>query len=271
MGPQNRRRRCSFISSHSHGCRLEALESRTLLSTAVMSGRPLPTVSVGSAASVFLSESTDQAAFGAGITFVAHVLSSDGSSTDGTLIDFVDNTSAGPVVVGTQKLTNNSAMFTWSTGLAGTHSITAQLETGQAITGGGSVPQDVTIAKAETVTTLAEVGGSVVATVTFGGVPAIGGSVSFFEGTKVLGTVRVLAEGTAAIPVSGWRPGTHAIVAAYNGTGQLGTSTSAELEVTINGALNGGQGSRGVGSHGRGHWAAPVESAAVRVHRVKKK
>src|SRR6202012_590733 len=105
---------------------------------------------------------------------------------------------------------------------------------------------------------------TLVATISGGGSAASGGSVSFFEGTKLLGTVRVSAGGTASLPVSALRGGSHSIVAAYNGSSQLLPSTSGELTVVVGGSAPAVGSHAVVVPHGRGHWALPVETPAVR-------
>ena len=258
MGPH---RRCSCTRFDRFVSRLESLESRVLLS-GTSTARPLPADVGEASASIFLSESTDQSSVGAPVSFVAHVNSSQ--NPDGCAIDFVDNTAGRAVVIGSQTVSNGAARFTWSGGATGLHEISAQLEAGQAIAGAASAPQALTIAQGSTTTTLAQTGAMLVATISANGTPASGGSVSFFEGTKLLGTVRVAANGTAAVSVSAFLAGSHGIVAAYNGSSQLAPSTSGELMVLVGGSAP-AVGSRAVVvPHGRGHWALPVETPAVK-------
>lgn len=259
MGPRRRFR----IQPGFSVCRFEALESRVLLS-GTGAVRPLPREVGGNLASVFLSESTDQAAAGTAVNFVAHVVSSQ--SADGCVVDFVDNTAARAVVIGSGTVRNGAASFSWGNGLAGAHQITAQLEAGQVVAGMPSAAQFVTISKGATSTGLVQVGATLVATVSVGDLPASGGTVSFFEGTTLLGTVGVKGDGAAVFSLASLKAGAHAIVAAFNGTSQLLPSTSTELVVVMGGSSRGGGSHAGIVPHGRGHWALPmvVERPAAR-------
>ena len=233
-----------------------------MLLSGTSTARPLPADVGETFASVFLSESTDQCSVGQPVSFVAHVNSSQ--NADGCVIDFVDNRAGGAVVIGSQTVSNGAASFTWSGGVTGSHEIFAQLEAGQAVAGTASAPQTLTIGKASTSTALVQVGAMLVATISVNGAPASGGSVSFFEGTTLLGTVQVRADGTAPLPVSVLRAGTHGIVAAYNGSSQLLPSISGELMVVVGGTPHAVVSHPVIVPHGRGVWALPVELPAVK-------
>jgi hypothetical protein len=59
------------------------------------------------------------------------------------------------------------------------------------------------------------------------------GTVSFQEGTTVLGTAQLNSAGVATFTTSALSVGTHAIVATYNGDVSFGTSTSTPLSQTV--------------------------------------
>jgi uncharacterized repeat protein (TIGR01451 family) len=64
-----------------------------------------------------------------------------------------------------------------------------------------------------------------------GGIPS--GTVSFNDGTALLGTLALDAMGQASLTTSSLTLGTHSITAAYGGSGTYGTSTSTAVTVTV--------------------------------------
>jgi YVTN family beta-propeller protein len=59
------------------------------------------------------------------------------------------------------------------------------------------------------------------------------GTVSFYEGTTLLGSASVDSAGTAVLPVSKLNVGTHTITAIYNGDSNFLTTTSAPASLTV--------------------------------------
>jgi MYXO-CTERM domain-containing protein len=130
------------------------------------------------------------------------------------------------------------ATFTTSTLAVGAHSITAAYGGDDGFNASTSTAFSVTVGQLASSTTLASmpnpqsVGGSVTftATVTGSGTPT--GSVSFLDGTTMLGSA-TLASGQATFMTSALAAGDHSITATYAGDSNFVPSTSAPLTQTI--------------------------------------
>ncbi len=73
------------------------------------------------------------------------------------------------------------------------------------------------------------------ATVTSGGVPVSVGTVTFFNGSQPLGVVQMrMSDGTATLKTR-FAPGSDTLTARYNGTSQIGISTSSQQPLTVTG------------------------------------
>jgi hypothetical protein len=171
--------------------------------------------------------------FGQPVTLTATVTSPAGTPT-GT-VTFFD----GGVPLGSAALdANGQATLVVQLG-GGDHSLTAAFAGGGAFAASTSSALAETVSKADTTTTLA----ADATTVTFGqpvtltatvtspaGTPA--GTVTFFDGDTVLGTVTLDAKGQASLVVE-LGPGSHALTASFDGTGDFAASKSADLDETV--------------------------------------
>lgn len=112
----------------------------------------------------------------------------------------------------------------------------------------GAVVSDITVAKANTTTTLVDsptttvVGQEKTLTATVKAVAPGGlapqGSVTFKDGSKVLGTVTLSATGTAVFKTTALTVGTHSLTLVYSGNANYVTSTSAAKSVVVNPAVS---------------------------------
>jgi hypothetical protein len=173
--------------------------------------------------------------FGQSVTFTATVTSQFGGPVTGS-VQFFD----GSTLIGTGTLTNGVAEINTSALTAGPHSITAHYlgdENAAASTSGVTTQQ---VAQASSTTVLqaapssSSFGQSVdlTATVTsqFGG--PVTGSVQFFDGATLLGTVAIIG-GVALLPISSLAAGTHQLSAVFQGDSNVTTSTSSALSYTV--------------------------------------
>jgi hypothetical protein len=180
-------------------------------------------------------------AYGETVDGVAQVTASDGSTVTGT-VTFYDETKS----FCTLALTNGASC---PAGAAqgfevGTHLFTAAYSgdsthasaTSNAVT--VTVQPDTTTAAVASSATTVAVGGGVVYTATVVGAhgPAMG-VVTFLDGTTAMGSTSLTESGTAALSVLMLVAGDHAITARYEGSGNLQGSTSAALQVKVQGAL----------------------------------
>jgi hypothetical protein len=180
-------------------------------------------------------------AYGEAIDGVAQVTANDGSEVTGT-VTFYDGTKS----FCTLALTNGaSCLAAAAQGFGvGTHLFTA-VYSGDATHAGGTSnavtvtmqPDTTTTAVASSATTVA-VGGSVVYTAAVaGGHGPAAGVVTFLDGTTAMGSTNLTESGTAALSVLMLVAGDHAITARYEGNGNLQISTSAPVQVKVQGAL----------------------------------
>jgi len=175
--------------------------------------------------------------FGQPVTVTATVNGGTGTPT-GT-ITFRD----GATVLGTVNVANRSAAITVSTLPVTTHTITAAYS-GDALFNAASGTLSWTVAKASTKTTLTAspnpvpVGGATTFTATVtAAAPGVGtpaGSVTFRNGTTVLGSATLNAAGVATMTGSFTTAGQHAITASYAGPSTtFHTSVSATLFLPV--------------------------------------
>jgi Bacterial Ig-like domain (group 3)/FG-GAP-like repeat len=181
-----------------------------------------------------LSSSIPSAVFGQAITLTARVTSSAG--TPAGLVTFFD----GGTPLGSAPLNSaGQATLTVSLGV-GSHSLLAAFGAASAFAASNSAPLTETVAPAATTTALGASLTSVVSgrSVTFtatvaaaapgAGVPT--GTVTFLDGTTVLGTVPVGAGGKATLTTSFSTTGRHTIKAVYNGDGNFTASSGSLTE-----------------------------------------
>lgn len=187
-----------------------------------------------------LAPSANPALAGQSVTFTATVQAGAGNPATGT-VRFLD----GSTTLGTATVSNNSAQLTTTALGAGSHAITAAYGGSTDFGGSTSAVLTETVNQASTTTTLvsnlnpATFGQPVpfVATVqTASGGPATG-TVTFYDGTTVLGTAAVTNNGgqhNGQLTFAGLLGGTHTITAAYGGDANYTASTSSALTQTIN-------------------------------------
>jgi hypothetical protein len=176
--------------------------------------------------------SANPSVFGQPVTFTATVAPvAPGAGTPTGTVDFFDGTTQ----IGSGTLSGGVAAISTSTLTVGSHTINASYNGDPNFnTSTGSLLQQVN--KADTSTTVASnhnpsvFGQSVTFTATVAAVaPGTGspsGTVSFFDGTTLLGT-RALGGGHAMLITSALITGSHTINATYNGDGDFNTSTGS--------------------------------------------
>jgi hypothetical protein len=196
-------------------------------------------------------ESTNSATFKVVGTSTTSVVSSLNPSTYGQAVTFTasvtPSTATGKVtfkdgaaILGTASLAGGKAAFTTSKLAAGTHSITA-VYSGDSHFGGSTSPvRSQTVKKAASTTTLrsslnpSKKGQAVTFTATVAPGAGPTGTVTFKDGTKVLGTVALnTVTNQAAITKSTLTVGTHSITAIYAGDANFQPSTSAIVKQVV--------------------------------------
>lgn len=186
---------------------------------------------------VSVQSSGSPSTYGSAVTFTAAVTSNASVSPTGT-VNFLDGTTqiGSGVIAGT----SGTASFTISSLTAGSHAISAAYA-GDANNGAGTsaaIVQVVNLAPTTTAlvaapaTGIAGKGETLTASVKGSAGGTLGGTVSFTDGTAVLGTANVGANGTAALNVM-LAPGGHALVATYSGDANDNGSASAAVPFTV--------------------------------------
>ncbi len=208
------------------------------------SGATTQTVNAASTTTTVAS-SVDPSAFMQSVTFTATVAPTAGTSQPTGTVQFsVDGTAVGSPIT----LSSGTASFAISTLAVGLHTITAAYspDTSNFTGSSGSTGQRVG-AVASSTTTLTIAPTTVMygdtATLTAVVAPSFAtGTVSFYEGTTLLGTASLDNTGTAVLPISTLNAGVHNIVAKYNGDPGVpaNTSNTAQLTVTQRTAPGGG-------------------------------
>ena len=198
--------------------------------------------------SLALASTPNPANYGATVAFTATVTASaPGNGTPTGVVDFFD----GSVLLGAVSLVADQpgtahATFTSSTLGTGSHAISAKYVGNFNFTGStNSLAQ--TIGTVPTVTGLSAApnpityGQSTTLTATVAASPASagdpGGTVTFSEGSTVLGTAPLAAvqgHQQASLVVSGLHAGDHHLTATYSGSTQFAGSTSTPVTVTVN-------------------------------------
>ncbi len=190
---------------------------------------------------VALSSSVNPAAFNQAITFTAAVP----AAASGTMT-FRD----GAVVLGTGTVNSAGiAILTISNLTIGSHTITASYGGNSSYDVATSAPLAQAVGKIPTAITLTQSAASQLLhnTVTFAATvtaasPTPTGTVTFLEGTTVLGTTTLNTNGTvvalamsadAAYATSGLTTGSHQIVAVYSGDASFAASTSAPVTYIV--------------------------------------
>jgi hypothetical protein len=183
-----------------------------------------------------VTSSLNPSQFMQSVTFTATVAPTAGTTQPTGTIQFSsDGTPSGSPV----PLSSGTASFAMSTLPVGLHTITATYtpDTGNFTGSNGSTGQRVgAVATSTTVLSVAP------ATVMYGDTasltavvaPAFAtGTVSFYEGTTLLGTASVNGSAIAVLPINTLGAGVHTIVAKYNGDPGVPANTSNTVQLTV--------------------------------------
>jgi predicted outer membrane repeat protein len=183
--------------------------------------------------------SPNPATVGQTVTFTATVATgATGTLVPTGTVTFRD----GSTILGTGTVTGNTATFTSSTLMVGTHPITATYNGDTNFLLSGSASQNLMINLVGTTTTLASLPNPSTANqpVTFTATvtPASGttdptGTVTFLEGSTILGTGTVNSR-MASVTIANLTAMGHSITARYNGDTTFNPSTSAAITQTVN-------------------------------------
>jgi hypothetical protein len=184
-----------------------------------------------------LAGSPNPSAFDQSVTFTATVKSVTSGIPGGT-VTFTDR----GVTLGSGTLNSSGVTTLVTSSLAlGTHSIVAAYGGGNNFNTGASSTLTQTVNKANTTTTMVSSPNpsslfqtiTVTATVKCptGGTPQ--GSVTFKDGTTVLGTITLNSSGVATLTISTLNVGSHSLTASYGGSTGFNTSASLALTQTV--------------------------------------
>jgi hypothetical protein len=197
---------------------------------------PLAQTVTKAASAISLASSLNPAAANQAVTVTAAVSSHYGGMVTGTV-----TLMAGAQNLGSAALTGNVASLATSFPTAGTYSITAQYNGDSNNTGSTSAALSEKIIAATTTMLISSLNPSVVGqAVTFtanttssAGIPSNGETVTFYNGTAVLGTAP-LSAGAASLTTSALVAGLFTITAHYPGDSSFAGSTSVGLRQTVN-------------------------------------
>jgi len=215
---------------------ITATVAETATSNAATSPATTVTVATG-APTVTLASSANPSALNQTVVFTATV------PTAATgIITFQD----GSIILGTGAINGGVAVLSTSNLAVGTHTIMASYAGDTAYSSAASAPLTQVVGKLPTTTTISQTAGAQMmnGSVTFSATvsstsPVPTGTITFLDGTTVLGTVALNTNGgvavgfqltgTAAITVSTLTGGSHTITAVYSGDASFLTSTSAPV------------------------------------------
>jgi hypothetical protein len=193
----------------------------------------LQTVQIATS-STTLGSSVNPSSFGGSIAFTATITTNGGAPT-GT-VTFSD----GAVALGTAAVNAGAAVFSTSTLALGAHSITASYggDANDTASQSSALNQQVVQAGAVTLSSSANpsIAGAnlaLTATITSPQSAAVTGSVTFKDGTTVLGTSVVNGSGAAVLNISSLVVGQHSIVAFYSGDALNRAAASQPLLETV--------------------------------------
>jgi hypothetical protein len=188
----------------------------------------------------FVSQVVNQSyVYGQTFTFTA-AMSSSGSTPTGAV-----TIKDGDAVLGTASLNNGQATYSTSSLEVGTHSISAVYDGNTPYRKSNSSPLTLVVIKANTKTTLTlppasalqdqTISFTAVVSATAPGVGTPTGTVTFMDGSTILGTVFIIGD-QAVFNASQFGLGNHAISATYNGDVHFvgSTATLNQTIVTIN-------------------------------------
>jgi hypothetical protein len=199
----------------------------------------LPGVAIGT--TTVLTSSVNPSLQGKPVVFTATVTSQSGGATPAGTLKLLNGTS----VLATLTLTSGSASYTISTLPPGVNSITAVYEGNASYGTSSSSPLSQTVLATTTTALTSSLPSSIYgqpvtfsATVTSNnGTPPNGDTVTFMQGTTVLGT-GTLNGGTATLSISTLGVGNKAIKAIYGGDSAYAASASTTHEETISKATS---------------------------------
>jgi hypothetical protein len=203
------------------------------------SSPPLDQVVNKQASTTTLTSSANPSTFGQPVVFTAIVAPATSGMPTGSVIFTVDD-QAGSLVPLTSVGGKEQATFTTSTLAGGMHSVTAAYSGDGTFASSTSSEVTQTVNPAATTVSLAvapnpaTVGQAVALSATVSGTPTPSGTVTFEEGTTVLGTSAVNSSGVATLTTSTLAAGTHTLTAAFNGSTNFAASTSSNVSAVIN-------------------------------------
>lgn len=215
--------------------------------TATFSGNADDASSTSSATGVSISQATTSLSLvaSAGTVQLGNNVSFTATVTAGTQTPAPTGTvtfSDGTTILSTTSLSSSSATYTTSALAAGVHAVSATYSGDATYIGSTSATVDVTVNVGATSTAITAApsspiyGESVTLSATVSGAQAgfpLGGTVSFLDGSAVLGTVNLGSQGTATLTVNDLALGTHILSAQYNGSSNYGGSTSAQSTLSV--------------------------------------
>jgi hypothetical protein len=194
---------------------------------------PAPSNADPVATSITLATDISSAVFGQQVTLTATVTAGSSTAT-GTVTFFDGNTPLGEVALDG----NGQAALTLQLGV-GPHSLHASFAGLAPFTGSSSTAVSVAVSKADTMTSVGAelictneviITAAVVPIAPGGGTPT--GTVTFFDGNRVIGTGKVDAFGRVEVDVE-LAAGAHSLTASYSGDGNFDASTSAPFVLTV--------------------------------------
>ncbi|MGA2590052.1 MAG: Ig-like domain-containing protein [Bryobacteraceae bacterium] len=186
-----------------------------------------------------VTSSRSPAFLGQPVKFTAAVASSFGAIPNGELVTFYDSATE----IGTGRTEGGAATMTTPSLTLGTHGITATYSGDSSFESSTSAVYEQTINADPTATLLtasanpSAYGQAVAFTATvtssISGGPTAAGTVTFKNGTSVVGTATLDPQGSAVFTTSTLGAGTYSITAAYSGDASLAKSVSAPLAQTV--------------------------------------
>jgi hypothetical protein len=204
-------------------------------------GNGLVTPARSSPSTTRLTASSTAPTVGQTVTLTATVTASGLSTRPGGTVTFKD----GATTIGTASLVNGVASFTWRSPAPGRHSLTAVYGGGGALQGSTSASVTVTVSKWRTqlatpflsiTSPAAGVPFNVYASLNIlsaGTTAGPGGTITFEDGSTILGRVALNPKGRTELTIPGLSAGTHSITEVYSGDAKYAGATSAALSLTV--------------------------------------
>ena len=193
---------------------------------------PLPLTVYTRLAGLTVKASSTSALVGGSVTFTATLAGSTSSTATMTFLD-------GGTSLGTASVSSGTATFTTASLSLGKHTITATYadNTGYTFSKSNTWVETVTQRTLTTLMPLAlfpVVDEAVIFTASvLGSTGAVGGTVTFEDGTTAIGTVHVDGQGYATFRTQTLGLGQHTITAVYSGDNYSAGSTSAVANLTV--------------------------------------